>query len=928
MSSPSESPARAIPAQLDFLAIYNPSLGATDETIGDQVVYYTAPGHQDQHGRQVPEASQAREQLNEQLRRIGLAQGMVEFGRSFSDGQAVDTIETEKSRIILHELESGWWILASINLSVIPKSTKVAPTKGKASDTVETVEYSSREVKPAVLLLGDLLRAHSTFLLHHASSMSALFVRTKRYKFINILVRYWDTFLSTWNVLMHGNPTNSLYGGIKVAACGELGIGVGEEHRGSGEREVLEGFVNRIEGLVDLMVLKFGEPQSVDDAKKPAKSVNGNQVGPDSWMGRGSDPDAEDGAVFLGTGALSRKSIRDISHWAEDIYRWGPLAYGVIDNPTSTRRHRKKKPRVQTKRVMSPDTREQSQQVYGIKPKPKTTSSGNDTRQKDSTEASRKPIDHVEQSRETFSDDTLGGDSVKSEEQRQDAREEPADVPKRGNPSGEHTQALKGESESDRSRAKRKPVLRRAISAISSDSESKKTSKLMHYLKLGYGTHWSLGGNAASPPSHTTEHTPAGTNKPRAVNAETGSLGDSENNQNEEAGESEPALQRIHDDSSAHFLIGLQGEIDDTDEDTTDNEVEVVASGNNSIELEGSNERLLLRTLTVELERAEDARAEADISIDLSKTENEQPMSKHTSSERTSASQGSFESQDRNKTKKLRVIVYASRPFVFIFLFELRAESLAWSSLYRNLHRQLNPLIKPLLQSTSFRPPRPDATAGTAVPIYDLVWDPRTLTVNSTIPNIPDPYASYESSMQPPWSRIEALSTHMQILHMYVATTKDSRDGEKERTCKTSRGWWVVWTRIADPNITSPTPSSGPATIPASIAEDSTASSLGHTLSDTEKSRHTSTFASSFVSGPAHPFLTPRNHANGSIPKDKEIFLIRQASDHRTSHTSTRFVSSSSANMETSWASGPGKLAQGIGVDTKRYIEGLLNLNR
>jgi hypothetical protein len=46
------------------------------------------------------------------MRQIGLAQGMVEFGRSFSDGKSVDTIETEKSRIILHELEAGWWILA------------------------------------------------------------------------------------------------------------------------------------------------------------------------------------------------------------------------------------------------------------------------------------------------------------------------------------------------------------------------------------------------------------------------------------------------------------------------------------------------------------------------------------------------------------------------------------------------------------------------------------------------------------------------------------------------------------------------------------------------------------------------------------------------------------------------------------------------
>jgi hypothetical protein len=37
---------------------------------------------------------------------------MVEFGKSFSDGKSIDTIETDKSRIILHELEAGWWLLA------------------------------------------------------------------------------------------------------------------------------------------------------------------------------------------------------------------------------------------------------------------------------------------------------------------------------------------------------------------------------------------------------------------------------------------------------------------------------------------------------------------------------------------------------------------------------------------------------------------------------------------------------------------------------------------------------------------------------------------------------------------------------------------------------------------------------------------------
>lgn len=32
--------------------------------------------------------------------------------RSFSNDQPVDTIDTERSRIVLYELEKGWWILA------------------------------------------------------------------------------------------------------------------------------------------------------------------------------------------------------------------------------------------------------------------------------------------------------------------------------------------------------------------------------------------------------------------------------------------------------------------------------------------------------------------------------------------------------------------------------------------------------------------------------------------------------------------------------------------------------------------------------------------------------------------------------------------------------------------------------------------------
>ena len=153
-------------------------------------------------------------------------------------------------------------------MTIVPGIPKPPAVKWTGAEELPKPEYSSREVKPAALLLRDLVRAHSIFLLHHTSSLSALFVQTKRSKFLSILGHYWDLFLSSWNVLLHGNPANDLYGGIKIAACGELGVGVGEEERGSGEREVLEGFVGRVDGLVDLVVSKFGSEGSPRESEK------------------------------------------------------------------------------------------------------------------------------------------------------------------------------------------------------------------------------------------------------------------------------------------------------------------------------------------------------------------------------------------------------------------------------------------------------------------------------------------------------------------------------------------------------------------------------------------------------------------------------------------------------------------------------------
>lgn len=127
LSSEQTQHPKVVPAQLGFLAIYNPSLGTNDETLENQIVYYSsseARHRSRQKAPQKPTDEALREENNEQLRQIGLAQGMVEFGRSFSDGKAVDTVETEKSRIVLHELEAGWWILA-VSQSIFEKCSNL-----------------------------------------------------------------------------------------------------------------------------------------------------------------------------------------------------------------------------------------------------------------------------------------------------------------------------------------------------------------------------------------------------------------------------------------------------------------------------------------------------------------------------------------------------------------------------------------------------------------------------------------------------------------------------------------------------------------------------------------------------------------------------------------------------------------------------------
>ncbi len=105
---------RVTPAQLSSLAIYNPELGPTDETFRDQIVFYYTKSAKDRKLKpgDAENDRDKQEEEHHKLRQIGLAQGMVKFAGSFSDGKAVDSVETDKSRMVMHELEKSWWIVA------------------------------------------------------------------------------------------------------------------------------------------------------------------------------------------------------------------------------------------------------------------------------------------------------------------------------------------------------------------------------------------------------------------------------------------------------------------------------------------------------------------------------------------------------------------------------------------------------------------------------------------------------------------------------------------------------------------------------------------------------------------------------------------------------------------------------------------------
>ena len=547
---------------------------------------------------------------------------------------------------------------------------------------------------------------------------------------------------------MHGNPAVDVYNGLKLAASGELGKGTGEEHRGSGEREVLEGFVQRTDGLVDLLVSRFGCLLQRKEEEKSAQSTV------QDWnVRRCVEPD--DGVIFSGVGVISSEAARDVSAWMEWIAISGKDAYGIHESPTS---------RPRRKRDRAWETRDnRGQGVETSMPEEPT-----------SLNSRAKPVASI-----------------------------PAPIVRSMRAQSQAISTAPGNTTA------------KASSDKSSLDASVLSTEMMKYLTFGvYGSSWGI--PAGRP---TTEQSVA----PQHQKARS------------------PGL----DISGGHFLVGL---LDKLEDDIS--AVHQPASTSTLDEDDSSITRISVRSLQIECLHPRDIEGAA-------RDDNE---------------------SDHGGRERLRTIIYLQPPFMFTFLFEPNTEALALASFYRSLHHQLGPLKDPLEQSTN-----PDYSRRrlwdavglkkspndpSTLPIQDLVYDPARLTVRSSIPDIPEPRISSPLPTGQ-WNRVEALSVHLQVLNIYVSTRHHL--AEVEQSCKTSRGWWMVWMRLPA-KLKGPTPSS----------------------------------------------------------EHREAILVRRGDGQagvKARYGSSSFGFALGRNKDIAGKTSNDQLT-GMGIDTKRYIEGLLSLSR
>ncbi|KAG0136567.1 hypothetical protein HOY82DRAFT_550301 [Tuber indicum] len=688
------------PATLSSLAIYNPSLGPTDETVHDQIVFYTS-----RRGNAVT--------ANDRLRQIGLAQGVVEFARGFSKTQNLSSVETEKSRIVTLEIEEpGWWILAQIDLTVIHNPSTYPPT----------IKYTSQEVSPPALLLADIRQAYDQFHFHYGS-LASNFARLGRSAFCKRLEKFWLRWAwGRWEVMLHASPATGILGGgggIKMAG-GRPGKEMGNE-----EREFLKGWADKgkSKGLVDLVASRFGEPLEEAKNTKGSESHSGfwfwnssnKPSAPSTATKKGQQGPAfimpQDGCVLPGTGALDSRSIRDVAIYLSELYQYGEETFS---RPSASSRQRKTR------------NRPKAPAKGGSEGSPPRTNILIARPARAEPEAASSPSELV--ASVAIDKSVEGG----------------------GPPRGAH-----GTSSSQIAQE----------SSNKKQSPSNTNAKILNLLTFG----WSGGStpgrgtrttgtdsitSSPAPSSRTPSPAPMKVVDPQAIEETDGPAG------------------RMKDENPkrARFVIGFMGDLDVEDLDETE-----------------SGGRITSRSIwatrsTTKNESDEQARGDITLDEGLGRRSSETPTIKQANLE------------------ELRIVIYANHPFILALIFENSTRHLTSPSFYRTIHHQLAPLHEPMLKFSPLGEPKlslkvPGLLSPILKPPYDILYNPKTRTIHCTLPPIPEPALEQANpGAGAGWTRADAFHVHALILGILSETAGDRL--ERERSARSTKGWWVNWMRL------------------------------------------------------------------------------------------------------------------------------------
>ncbi|KAH8150511.1 uncharacterized protein LAJ45_05206 [Morchella importuna] len=730
---PSSLVTTVTPAALSSLAIYNPSLGPTEKSVHDQIVFYTS--------RKGSVSSDTK------LREIGLAQGIVEFARGFSKTENLSSIETQKSRIVTLEIEEpGWWILAQIDLTYIHNPSTYPPT----------VEYSSREVAPPLVLLAQIRQAYNQFRFHYGS-FAQNHAKLGRTAFCRRLEKYWLRWAwGRWEVMLHGSPGTVAFGdgGIKMVG-GRPGREIAEE-----ERKFLRTWAEKekTKGMVDMVVFRFGdfiEEEKDKDKNKSAQSGYwfwGNTtkavaaaMSTTSTLPKGNSSKGpgiimpQDGCIFPGTGSLEACSVRDIATYISELYQYGD------DISRRSASGKQKKNRKRPKGLFN-----------------KTSGSGYSADNSSVESSPRRSLSTVRDEARSTPPPPAAGSNLK--------------------PSADEA--------SDESRG------RMGQTATAEESRKSKitlnsNAKIFNLLTFG----WSGGStkSAAANDSNTgTTNTP--TVASGVTPTSTTTAADATITSSSEPEPTPPPMTNV--DPMEHVERAPQEQL-----------AEMMATAARDAQSTG---RITSRTVWAERKKPPPSPPPSPPSPEQDNASRSTEVAVADASgkgkRKDNSSQGQTTQQASINLEEFRIVVYTNHPFIFAFIFESTSAQLTSPAFYRTLHHQLAPLHGPLLKSSNLSPTaaadlaknassssKLHHSAPPAKPPYDLLYNPTTLMIHSTVPPIPEP-GPESSQQQSGWSRAEAFHVHTLILGILCETMRDR--AEQERSARSTRGWWINWMRL------------------------------------------------------------------------------------------------------------------------------------